>query len=171
MHFNLLMWNLNWTKLLEVVSVLCHSLNLVGKTRYHQRKITGKDAMPKSKHPSVFGGGLVSDWHKQEPHPHNTGCQLGFPGILKGRDMGSDNTARLNIAPLLVSMFCFWIFNLLLSVVRVGKTWGMVVPTGRHLSMRGASYFTHCWGPWAAHYFFLALVFPFAQQGGWNLHP
>ena len=60
MHFNLLMWNLNWTKLLEVVSVLCHSLNLVGKTRYHQRKIAGDDAVPRGfeEHPYTFEGGL-----------------------------------------------------------------------------------------------------------------
>lgn len=163
MHFNLLMWNLNWTKLLEVVSVLCHSLNLVGKTRYHQRKITGEHAVPKSKHPSAFGGGLVCDWHKHEPHPPNARCQLGFPGILKGHDMGLDNAARLNTAPLLISMFQLWIFNVLLSVVRVGKTRRMVVPIVRHWSMRDASYFTHCWGSWAAHFFFLALVSPFAQ--------
>lgn len=100
MHFNLLMWNLNWTKLLEVVSVLCHSLNLVGKTRYHQRKITGKDAVPRGfgEHPSVFGGGLVCDWHKSEPHPHNLECQFGFPGILRGHHMGS-NTGALPKQP------------------------------------------------------------------------
>lgn len=71
MHFNLLMWNLNWTKLLEVVSVLCHSLNLVGKTRYHQRKITGTDSVPRGfgEHPSEFGGGLLCDWQQHKPHP------------------------------------------------------------------------------------------------------
>lgn len=92
MHFNLLMWNLNWTKLLEVVSVLCHSLNLVGKTRYHQRKITGRDAVPRGfgEYPSMFRGRLTYDWQKHKPHPHNSEHQLGFPRTLREHHVGSN---------------------------------------------------------------------------------
>lgn len=151
MHFNLLMWNLNWTKLLEVVSVLCQSLNLVGKTRYHQRKITGKVPCPEGFRNTLLH--LEVCWCRistsMNPIHTTQDANLAFQGYSGGitwaQAHGSPQSSQANTAPFLCSTLCS-----ILSVI-TGKRWGI-----SHLKVykcgRCQLYHSLAVGPLAGHF-------------------
>lgn len=74
-------------------------------------------------HPSAFGGGLVCDWDKHEPHPHNSGCQFGFPGILRGVERAQTHGPSQSSE----AKYCSPpIFHVLFSVLEQGRDGGFL---------------------------------------------